>query len=266
MSLQSPVMNIMVKAAEKAARSLLRDFNEVEKLQVTQKAHGEFVSKADIRAEEIIQDTLLYARPDHALLMEESGAHNEGQSDFTFIVVPLDGTTNFLYGIPHWCISIALHEGNQPVAGLIFDPIREEIYQAERNKGAFMNQQRLQVSGRTDTRIATVAHGSAQQIAGANKKEFLAQVGAMHERFSAVRHMGSAALNLAYVASGSFDGYWSRNVKPWDIAAGALMVMEARGKVSDFSLHKDHIKRGEIIAGNRTMHEVLAKTLAKSSD
>lgn len=256
----SPTINVMIKAAEKAARSLLRDFNEVEKLQVSQKSPGDFVSKADLRSEEIIYESLLTARPDNAFLMEEGGAKNTGKSDYTWIIDPLDGTSNFLYGIPHWCISIALKKGNEVIAGVVLDPVKDELFRAEKGQGAFMNRTRLRVSGRRDLMTSSIAIGGAH---GADSIEaFVAETAKIYRQVRAVRRLGACALELSYVAAGRLDGFWERRVYPWDMAAGSILVKEAAGKVSDLSLGQSYLEKNEIIAGNPHIYQRIVDVLA----
>ncbi len=254
-------MTVMMRAAERAARSLLRDFNEVEHLQVSQKGPGDFVSAADRRAEELIFEELKKARPDYGFLMEESGAVEGKDNNYRWIIDPLDGTTNFLHGIPHWCISIGLEHKGEIVAGLIHDPVKDEIFHAEKGKGAFVSRRRLRVSGRNDFMMATIATGaprrSKQKI-----DQFTAEYKAMLNVTPGLRRFGAAALDLAYVAAGRVEGFWERDLKPWDVAAGIIIVKEAGGFVADIDdIRKNPVDTGNIFAANDQLFEPLGKVL-----
>lgn len=261
MALQTPVMNVMMRASEKAARSLLRDFNEVEHLQVSQKGPGDFVSAADRRSEEIIYEELKKLRPDYSFLMEESGAIAGKDSDYRWIIDPLDGTTNFLHGIPHWAISIGLEHKGQIIAGLIHDPVKDEIFTAEKGKGAFMRRSRLRVSGRNELMNATIATGAPRR-SQAQRKQFIAEYTAMQSVAPGLRRFGAAALDMAYVAAGRYEGFWERDLKAWDIAAGVLIVKEAGGFISDIDdIRKNPIDTGNILASNEQLFDSIGKVL-----
>lgn len=261
MALRSPDLNIMVKAAEKASKSLLRDFGEVEQLQVSKKGPADFVSAADKRAEQIIFEELKYARPDYSFLMEESGKIEGKDKDNIFIIDPLDGTMNFLNGIPHWCISIGLSRNGEIVAGLVYDPVKDEMFMAEKGQGAFMRNKRLRVSGNAKTEGAAVAGGSpikAHSFHGAFMKE-LENLLSYNLLF---RRMGAAALDLAYVAAGRFDAYWERGTQPWDVAAGVLLVKEAGGTVKSFNKDTpDPVYSKAILAANSNLYNTLEKII-----
>jgi len=232
MATRSPVLNVMMRAADKAARGLKRDFGEVENLQVSRKGPADFVSAADRRAEQAIRRELTRARPDAALLMEEGGDRaGAGDKDSRFIVDPLDGTSNFLHGLPHFAISIALEERGQLTAAVVYDPIKEEQFFAEKGGGAFLNDRRLRVSARERLDAALIATGAPFKGHG-DRPTFLAELDAVMAETAGIRRMGSAALDLAYVAAGRYDGYWERDLSPWDTAAGALIVREAGGVVT----------------------------------
>lgn len=257
----SPTLNVMIRAAEKAARSLIRDFGEVEQLQVSAKGPGDFVSAADRRAEEIIHAELSKARPDFGFLMEESGALGNPNAESRWIVDPLDGTTNFLHGIPHWAISIALETKGDIVAGIVYDPVKDEMFQAEKSGSAFMRRHRLRVSGRSDLMQATIAAGSPRR-AQASKDRFLKEYEAVMKVAPGMRRFGAAALDLAYVAAGRFDGFWERDLKIWDIAAGMLIVREAGGFVSDIDDDKNNPSvTGNILSANEKLFIELKKVL-----
>lgn len=254
-------LNIMIRAAEKAARSLVRDFGEVEQLQISAKGPGDFVSAADRRAEEIIFEELKKARPDFGFLMEESGKVEGQDPDNRWIIDPLDGTTNFLHGIPHWAISIALQTKGEIVAGIVYDPVKNELFRAEKNNSAFMKRHRLRVSGRADPFLAMVATGAPRRER--NKHEqFFKEYRAVWESGVAQRRFGAAALDLAYVAAGRCDAFWERDLNPWDVAAGALIIKEAGGFVCDLDDDKnDPVITGNILAANDHLFAPLKKVL-----
>ncbi|PCJ99692.1 MAG: inositol monophosphatase [Zetaproteobacteria bacterium] len=261
MATQTPVMNVMMRASEKAARTLLRDFNEVEHLQISQKGPGDFVSAADRRSEEIIFEELKKSRPDYSFLMEESGVVEGKDPDYRWIIDPLDGTTNFLHGIPHWAISIALEHKGQIIAGLIHDPVKDEIFHAEKGKGAFMRRRRLRVSGRNDLMLATIATGAPRR-SQAQKDKFIAEYTAMQSFAPGLRRFGAAALDLAYVAAGRYEGFWERDLKSWDVAAGIIIVKEAGGFISDIDdIRKNPVDTGNIIAANEQLFDSIGKIL-----
>jgi myo-inositol-1(or 4)-monophosphatase len=230
---RSAILNVMVDAAMKAGRGLSRDFGEVENLQVSVKGPGDFVSAADKQAEKTIAGILRKARPDYAMLLEESGAIPGKDPQHRWIVDPLDGTTNFLHSNPLFAISIALETQGRIVAGLIFNPVTNELFTAERGQGAYMNDRRLRVSGRRDMMDCLLSTGIPHPSKKGHGTHLIQQRHVMGE-VGGVRATGSAALNLAYVAAGRYDGYWEGGLYPWDVAAGLLMVREAGGYVSDF--------------------------------
>jgi len=263
MAIQSPDLNVMIKAAEKAARSLIRDFGEVEQLQVSQKGPGDFVSAADRRAEEIIFEELKHARPKFGFLMEESGeVKGQGKDeDKRFIIDPLDGTTNFLHGIPHWAISIALEVAGEITIGVIYDPVKDELFTAEKGGGAFMRRKRLRVSGRRDLMMSTIACGAPRR-AVVKQDRFLQEYKAVLSAAPGVRRFGAAALDLAYVAAGRYEGFWERDLKAWDIAAGLLIVREAGGYAKDIdSETKNPIDTGSVLAANTDLYVELKKLI-----
>jgi myo-inositol-1(or 4)-monophosphatase len=255
---QSALLNVMTAAARKAARGLTRDFGEVERLQVSLKGPANFVSAADRRAEELLRAELTKARPGYGFLGEEGGRHEGPDKTHTWIVDPLDGTTNYLHGIPHFAISIGLERDGAIVAGVIYNPITDEMYTAEKGKGAFLNDRRLRVAVRKRLADAVVAcalphHGRGDLL------QFRKELAALQDKVAGVRRFGAAALDLAFVAAGRYDAYWERGLSPWDMAAGLLMVREAGGYVTDLAGHDNMMTNGDIIAGNETMHgEVLA--------
>ncbi|MCC6598257.1 MAG: inositol monophosphatase [Alphaproteobacteria bacterium] len=257
----SPELSVMVKAAEKAARGLIRDFGEVEQLQVSRKGPGDFVSAADRRAESVIFEELRKARPDYSFLMEESGVVEGENKSCRWIIDPLDGTTNFLHGIPHWCISIGLEVEGEMIAGVILDPIKDELFTAQKNGGAFMRRKRLRVSGRTDLMQAAIATGSPRRAVEA-RAQFMREYQAVLGVAPGLRRFGAAALDLAYVAAGRYEGFWERDLKPWDIAAGMLIVREAGGLISDLDNDRSSpLETGCILAANGPLFLELKKIL-----
>ena len=263
MALRSPILNVMANAALKAARGLLRDFGEVEQLQVSVKGPGEFVSTADLKAERTLKAELTRARPGYGLLFEEGGAEAGTDPRHRWIVDPLDGTTNFLHGIPHFAISIALERDGEIVAGLIYDPLRDEMYSAEKGLGAYVNDRRLRVSARRQLADAVIGTGMPFGERG-DQPTYLTTLSAIMTATSGVRRMGAAALDLAYVAAGRFDGFWEFGLSPWDIAAGLLLVREAGGYVSDLSGGHTMMTSGDVLAANDHLHLPLAALIRET--
>jgi myo-inositol-1(or 4)-monophosphatase len=258
--LHSALLNVMIAAARKAARALKRDFGELEKLQVSLKGPANFVTAADRRAEETLYQELNKARPNYGFLGEEGGEREGADKTHRWIVDPLDGTTNFLHGIPQFAIAIALEREGSVVAGLVYNPAIDEMFTAERGKGAFLNEQRIRVAARrrlADTVIACGLPHLGRGDLDLGKKE----TGAMQEQVAGLRRFGAAALDLAWVAAGRLDGYWERNVKPWDMAAGTILVREAGGFVSDCDGGDEMLAKGHIVAGNETIRNEMLKVL-----
>lgn len=259
----SPTLTVMMRASERAARSLIRDFGEVEQLQVSMKGPGDFVSAADRRAEKLIMDELKKTRPDYGFLCEESGVTAGADPDHRWIIDPLDGTTNFLHGLPHWSISIALESKGEIVAGLVHDPVKNEIFHAEKGAGAWLQRRRLRVSGRRSLDQALIAGGSPKPdrypIA-----EWMARTSAMIQKVASFRRFGSAALDLSYVAAGRADGYWEDHLKPWDLAAGLLIVKEAGGICSEPYDNGNPMQTGSVLASNPFLHEPLKEIIKDS--
>ncbi len=258
----SALMTIMINAARKAGRSLARDFGEVEHLQVSLKGPANFVSAADHRAESIIFEELSRARHGYCFLMEERGLVEGPDKTHTWIVDPLDGTTNFLHGIPLFAISIALERDGELVAGLIYNPASGDLYTAERGKGAFLNDnRRLRVAGRPDLENAVIVTGIPHRGKPAHVQH-LAELSAVMRDCAGIRRTGSACIDLAWVAQGRFDGYWERNIQSWDMAAGIAIVREAGGLVSDAAGHQNMLKTGDIVCGNEAIHSALLKRVS----
>ena len=258
--MRPPIINVMDSAARKAARSLVHDFGEVEQLQVSRKGPADFVSEADRRADEILRRELGKARPEFSMLIEESGAIGDPGSENRWIVDPLDGTTNFLHGIPHFAISIAHEENGELVAGMIYEPLRDEAFWAVRGGGAFLNNRRLRVSARRDMGDAVLATG----IPFGNrpgKNEILAALIPVMARTAGLRRFGAASLDLAYVAAGRYDAFWEFGLAPWDVAAGILLVREAGGFVSDIDGGGDPLNGDSILATNDDLFDPVGRML-----
>jgi myo-inositol-1(or 4)-monophosphatase len=258
-------MTVMQAAAQKAAKRLLRDFNEVENLQVSLKGPGDFVSQADLRAEQSIREDLEKARPGYAMLMEESGESGSAKWAWRWVVDPLDGTTNFLHGIPHWAISIALEKrlpdgGSEVAAAVVYSPVNNELFWAEKGVGAYVNDKRLRVSARRELKDAVFATGVPFAVTSpSHRLAFARTLSTLMPQIAGVRRFGSAALDLAWVAAGRYDGYWEFGIQPWDIAAGMLIVREAGGYATDGE-GKDVVAR-TVVAGNPNLHPKLLEVV-----
>jgi len=258
---RSALLNVMVQAAQKAARGLMRDYGEVENLQVSLKGPGDFVSAADRRAEKIIYQELERARPGYSFLMEESGFIEGADKTHKWIVDPLDGTTNFLHGIPLFSISIALEREGVLVAGVIYCPALDDLYVAERGKGAFMNDRfRLRVANRKALDISVVCCGVPHQGRG-DLGLFREELACMQPLVAGIRRTGSAALDLAWLSAGRFDIFWERDLAPWDIAAGVLLVREAGGTITDINDKMTMMETGNVLAANSNLHAQMVKLL-----
>ena len=236
-------LNVMIKAAEKASRALIRDFGEIEKLQVSIKGPTDFVSNADLKAEKIIIEELKKARPYYSIISEEDGSENNKDKEHTWIIDPIDGTTNFLHGVPHFAISIALKYGNEIISGLIYDPIKDEMFYAEKDSGAFFNNQRIRVSKKKELNSCLFATGGV----------------AKNEVDLPLRKSGSAALDIAYVAAGRYDGYFQNDLNLWDIAAGIILVKEAGGMINEIDLSQN--KNIQIRASSMTINDKMLEKL-----
>lgn len=256
---RSAHMTMMVRAAEKAGRMLVRDFGEVEKLQVTKKGVGDFVTQADYKSEKLLVEELSKARPDYSFLLEEGGKRPGKNTDYEWVIDPIDGTTNFMHGIPFWAISIGLVYKGKPIAGVVFNPILDELYWAERGQGAYMNAERLRVSGRHEFQDAVVylhPHFPGRRNVGLPAAPFKKIV----TQIAAQRNLGCASLGCCYVAAGKVEAFVERGQKPWDIAAGMLIVQEAGGYVTTLSGEKDKLPYADnILAASPKVH---AKLLA----
>jgi len=260
MALRSATINVMVKAAQKAARGLIRDFGEVEQLQVSQKGPADFVSTADLQAERTLRQELKKARPEFGLLMEEGTVETGTDPRHRWIVDPLDGTLNFLHGLPHFAISIGLERDGEIVAGVVYDPIKDEMFWAERGAGTYVNDRRLRVSARRDLGQAVIATGMPNR-GRPEHTTYLAMLSAVMAETAGIRRFGAAALDLAYVAAGRYDGYFETGLSPWDIAAGILLVREAGGYVSEIAGGHHMLQSGSILAGNDHLHLPLGSVL-----
>lgn len=258
MSRPSPTVSVMMDAARAAGRRLVRDFGEVENLQVSRKGPADFVSAADKKAEEIILKSLQKTRPGYGYLMEEAGEITGSDKTHRFIVDPLDGTLNFLHGIPHFAVSIGLERDGKLRAGVIFDPMRNELFWSEEGQGAWIENRRLRVGARRKLTEAVVTTGIPQL--GVNGGElFLDELARVRTEVAAVRRFGSAALDLAWVAAGRFDAFWERGLQPWDIAAGFLILQEAGGMI--IGLNKADPMKGSFVAANTSLAQKLADTV-----
>ena len=260
MMARSANINVMVKAAQKAGKSLRHDFQEVEHLQVSMKSIGDFVSTADKNAEKIILEDLRYARPDFGFLLEESGEIQGKDPGLRFIVDPLDGTTNFLHGVPHFAVAIALEYRGEITAAVTYNPINDELFWAEKGVGAYLNQSRLRVSARKDMQSALFATGIPFGEHG-DKPSFVKKLNSIMPHVAGVRRFGAASLDLAYVAAGRFDGYFEESCQPWDLAGGLLMVKEAGGFMCDMKGGTEILKSGSVLATNDKLHQLAKKLL-----
>ncbi|MBX3532253.1 MAG: inositol monophosphatase [Rhizobiaceae bacterium] len=261
---RSALLNVMVNAARKAGSSLARDFGEVQNLQVSVKGPGDYVSQADHRAEDIVFNELSKARPGYGFLMEERGAVAGSDDQHRWIVDPLDGTTNFLHGIPNFAVSIGLERQGVLVAGVIYAPAIDELYTAERGGGAFLNDRRMRVAARRAISDCVIGTGIPHLGRGHHGQALLDLKNVMGEA-AGIRRFGAASLDLAWLAAGRIDGFWEDNLSPWDIAAGVLMIREAGGFVSDRNGGQDMFENGTIVAGNELVHKGLLGLLAKKA-
>jgi len=253
---RSALLNVMVQAALKAGKSLSRDFGEVQNLQVSVKGPSDFVSQADLKAEKIVREELMKARPTYGFLGEEGGEEIGTDGAHRWIVDPLDGTTNFLHGIPQFAVSIGLERSGEIVAGVIFNPATDELYTAERGGGAFLNDRRIRVAARKQLSDSVVCCG-VPHLGRGNHGKFLVELRHVMGETAGVRRMGAAALDLAYVAAGRFDGFWEAELSPWDIAAGIVLIREAGGFVSDMAGANSMLESRSVVAGNEYIQKAL---------
>lgn len=253
-------LNVMIKAARKAGRSLIKDFREVENLQVSMKGAGDFVSRADLAAEHIIKEELMGARPTYGWCAEEGGTEDGQDPTRRWIVDPLDGTTNFLHGLPHWAVSIALEHKGKIVSGVVYDPAKDEMFFAEKGTGAWMNETRLRVSGRN--RMIESIFATGLPFGGrSDLPETIQDLARIMPTCAGVRRWGAAALDLAYVAAGRYEGYWERRLNAWDLAAGILIVKEAGGFAEAFDPEDRVVDAGNVIAANEPIFDQFAKII-----
>ncbi|HEX2116369.1 MAG TPA: inositol monophosphatase family protein [Alphaproteobacteria bacterium] len=262
-SARSALFNVMDRAVRKAARSLVHDFGEVEQLQVSIKGPGDFVSAADHQAERILKSELSRARPDFGFLMEEGGEEKGRDPHHRWVIDPLDGTTNFLHGIPQFCVSVALERDGDPIAGVVYDPLRDEFFYGERGVGAFMNDRRLRVSSRSQLGDSVIGTGIPFRARGDHPR-YLRMLESVMGSTAGVRRMGAAALDLAYVAAGRFDGFFELGLSRWDMAAGIVIVREAGGFVSEIDGGRNPLASGSILAANDRLRGPLAELLQKA--
>ena len=260
MKLSSANINVLVKACRKAAKTLIRDFGEIEKLQVSLKGPGDFVTASDKKVEKILIDELQKARPNYSILSEEIGLIKNDE-EFKWIIDPIDGTANFLHGIPHFGISIGLEQNKEIICGIIYDPIKDEIFTAEKGNGAYLNNQRMRVSARSKLNNCIIFTGGPRH--NAKNRELALEE---YKKFSSkvlipIRKMGSASLDMAYVAAGRCDGFWQRNLYYWDIAAGIILVKESGGFVTDFNGNNEYIENKTILAANSRINEQMVEVL-----
>jgi len=260
MKLSSANINVMVKACRKAAKTLIRDFGEIENLQVSIKGPGDFVTASDKKVEKILIDELQKARPNYSILSEEIGKINNDES-FKWIIDPIDGTANFLHGIPHFAISIGLEHDGEIICGIIYDPIKDEMFVAEKGNGSYLNNQRIRVSSRSKLENCIIFTGGPK-IGVKNRELFLKEYNNVSSKvLTTIRKLGSASLDMAYVAAGRCDGFWQRNLNYWDIAAGVILVKEAGGFVTDFKGNNEYIENKTILVTNSKIHEEMIEIL-----
>ena len=263
----SPALNVMTAAARKAGRKLIRDFGEVENLQSSMKGPADFVSVADQRTERILIEELQKARPGYPILTEESGLVDGPDKSHRFIIDPLDGTTNFLHGIPHFAISIALEREGQLVSGVIFNPVTNDLFTAERGHGAFLNDKRLRVAARKDLKVCLSGTGIPFMGRGTEEEHtrYMKELRAVVDSTPGIRRLGSAALDLAWVAAGRFDAFWEHGLAQWDLAAGILMVREAQGVVTDLKGGERVLETGDVLAANEMLHPQMLRLLKSAA-
>ena len=265
MRLNSPQINIISRACTKASRSLIRDFGEIEKLQVSSKGPGDFVTSADKRTEKIIIDELQKAHPEYGIVTEESGIINSANKKNRWIIDPIDGTTNFLNGIPQFAISIGYEEENEIKCGVIFDPIKDEMFFAEKGNGAYLNNSRIRVSNKKKLKDALLVTGGPKQSSKIQEEIFSEYINVSKNVLSPIRKFGSAALDIAYVACGRFDGFWQRELNYWDIAAGIIILKEAGGFVDFFEKDDEVSLKRNVLASNSNINDEFKDLIIKKN-
>jgi len=262
MKISSANMNVLVKAVRKASKVIIRDFGEIEKLQVSLKGPGDFVTASDIKVEKILIDELQKARPDYSILSEEIGEIKK-DSSFKWIIDPIDGTSNFLHGIPHFAISIGLESKNEIICGIIYDPIKDEMFTAEKGNGAYLNNQRIRVAGRSKLKDCMIFSGGPRFNSKYKDITFKEYYEMSSKIDIPIRKLGSASLDMAYVAAGRCDGFYSRELNYWDIAAGIILVKEAGGFIKDFSGSDKFVENETLLAANSKITEEMIDILKK---
>ena len=265
MRLSSPQINLITRACMKASRSLIRDFGEIENLQVSSKGPGDFVTSSDKRTEKTIIEELQKAHSNYGIITEESGIINKSNIKNRWIIDPIDGTMNFLNGIPHFAISIAYEEDSEIKCGVIFDPIKNEMFYAEKGNGAFLNNSRIRVSNKKKLIDSLLVTGGPKHSSKKKEEIFSEFVGVSKKIFSPIRKFGSAALDVAYVACGRFDGYWQRELNYWDVAAGVIILKEAGGFVDFFEEDKGAPLKKNILASNSNIRDELRDLIIKKN-
>ena len=253
-------LNVMIKASEKASKILIRDFGEIENLQVSLKGPGDFVTVSDQKVEKILIDELQKARPDYSILSEELGEINKDES-YRWIIDPIDGTANFLHGIPHFAISIALEHNNEIVSGIIYDPIKDEMFAAEKGNGSYLNNQRMRVSARSKLKDCIIFTGGPKQESKDRDLSMKEYNNFSSKVLVPIRKLGSASLDMAYVAAGRCDGFWQRNLNYWDIAAGIILVKESGGFVTDFEGENKYVENRTILVTNSKINKEMIEVL-----
>ena len=264
MRLNSPQINIITKACMKASRSLIRDYGEIENLQVSTKGPGDFVTSADKRTEKILINELQKAHPEYGIITEETGIINKSNTKNRWIIDPIDGTMNFLNGIPQFAISIGYEEENEIKCGVIFNPITNEMFCAEKGNGAYLNNTRIRVSNKKNIKDALLVTGGPKQASKIKEKIFSEYI-KVSKHVSNIRKFGSAALDIAYVACGRFDGYWQRELNYWDVAAGIIILKEAGGFINFFEEDKEAPLKRNILASNSNIHDDLSSLILKKN-
>lgn len=263
MAVRSALVTVMVRAAQKAGRGLVRDFGEVENLQVSRKGPADFVSAADMKSDQTLRDELKRARPRFGIETEESGVADGEDGEWRFIVDPLDGTTNFLHGLPQFAISIGAVKGDEPVAGVVFNPVTDELFWAEKGAGAYLNDRRLRVSGRRSLSDSVI--GTGLPFMGKGDPSLVTrELDILLREVAGIRRFGAAALDLAYVAAGRFDGFWEAGLNAWDVAAGIVLIREAGGMVTEVGGGHDPLRGGTLLASNGHLHAPLDAALRKA--